>query len=161
VLEIGRCFVTQAFWLRGDSWDWPVGGLQNSGRLSSLANMLRQSKLLSRTLRTVSRAVVAGAVAANFTTGVASFEADRINPGVDEESRPDQTSSIMATHQCTRCLRKTVEEADSVEPPLVVSFSICPHPDPYGGGHVWVPIHSPGNAIIAWIHPLIHSNSVF
>jgi hypothetical protein len=51
--------------------DWRVAEFWTS--VAPIANMLRQSKLLSRTLRTGSRAVVARAVAANFTTGAAGF----------------------------------------------------------------------------------------
>ena len=31
----------------------------------------------------------------------------------------------MATHQCSICLKKTIEEADVVNPPLVLATSAC------------------------------------
>ena len=44
----------------------------------------------------------------------------------------------MATHQCNRCLKKTIEDAVSVVQPLVLAVSEC---KAHGGGsHTWQPI---------------------
>jgi hypothetical protein len=56
----------------------------------------------------------------------------------------------MATHECIRCLRKTFAEADSVDPPFVLSISVCLHPDAKGGGHTWQKI-----APRKFLHPAI------
>ena len=42
----------------------------------------------------------------------------------------------LATHKCSACLRKTIEDADQVDPPLVLAGSTCPNRP--GIGHAWV-----------------------
>ena len=42
------------------------------------------------------------------------------------------------THQCSACLKKTIEDADEVAPPLVLAHSTCPAPE--DGRHAWARI---------------------
>jgi hypothetical protein len=44
---------------------------------------------------------------------------------------------MAATHECSACLKETIKGADFVEPPLVLSDSICSAP---GGRHSWTKI---------------------